>query len=188
MQLDEAYTYNEYASKPVLDGLSWYTLPNNHLLNTLLIHVSTVVLGNAPWVVRLAALAAGLGLIPAILCPDQAALRPRRGASGGGPGCGVGAVDRLFDERPWLHDRRSGDGPPGPDGRANRADGRGGRVWDWVGFTILPAVGCFAIPIMLYPYGGILLWLVLGARGRGAGSRGGFGSIAWSFPWSSPRS
>src|SRR3954452_7686344 len=65
MQLDEAYTYNEYASKPILDGLSWYTLPNNHLLNTLLVHVSTVTFGNEPWAVRLPAFVAGVLLIPA---------------------------------------------------------------------------------------------------------------------------
>src|SRR3954468_23202838 len=65
MQLDEAYTYNEYAVKPVLDGLSWYTLPNNHLLNTLLVHVSTMLLGNDRWTVRLPAFVAGVLLIPA---------------------------------------------------------------------------------------------------------------------------
>ena len=127
MQLDEAYTYNEYASKPVLDGLSWYTLPNNHLLNTLLIHVSTVVLGNEPWVVRLAALAAGLGLIPATYALTRRLCGPLRGASGGGPGRGVGALDRLFDERPRLHARRPGHRPPGRDGRADPR-GRSGRA------------------------------------------------------------
>src|SRR5437016_4651682 len=65
MQLDEAYTYNEYASKPLLDGLSWYTLPNNHLLNTFLVHVSTATFGNERWAVRLPTFAAGVLLIPA---------------------------------------------------------------------------------------------------------------------------
>ncbi len=171
MQLDEAYTYNEYASKPVLDGLSWYTLPNNHLLNTLLIHVSTVVLGNEPWVVRLGALAAGLGLIPATyaltrrLCgPPEALLaaalvaasEPLIDYSTNARGYTVVALATVLLAL-----------------TAERivADSRGGRVWDWVGFTILPVVGCFAIPIMLYPYGGIVLWLVLGARGWGRRSR-----------------
>src|SRR4051794_29680002 len=65
MQLDEAYTYNEYAVKPVLDGLSWYTLPNNPLLNTLLVHAATTLIGNDRWAVRLPAFLAGVLLIPA---------------------------------------------------------------------------------------------------------------------------
>jgi hypothetical protein len=172
MQLDEAYTYNEYASRPVLDGLSWYTMPNNHLLNTLLIHVATGVLGNERWVVRLPALAAGLGLIPAVfvlgrrLCGSSEGLLAAALVAGSEP-----LVDYSTNARGYtlvalvtvllaLTAARI------------RDDGRGGRARDWVAFTILPVVGCFAIPIMLYPYGGIVLWLVLAARGPWAGPGG----------------
>ena len=188
MQLDEAYTYNEYASKPVLDGLSWYTLPNNHLLNTLLIHVSTVVLGNEPWVVRLAALAAGLGLIPATYALTRRLC---------GPPEALLAAALVAASEPLIDYSTNARGYTlvalvtvllAVTAERILADGRGGRAWDWVWFTILPAVGCFAIPIMLYPYGGIVLWLVLGGAGLGeADVRGGSGSIAWCFPGSSRR-
>jgi hypothetical protein len=36
MRYDEALTFNEFASRPLYYGLSFYPDPNNHLLNTLL--------------------------------------------------------------------------------------------------------------------------------------------------------
>jgi dolichyl-phosphate-mannose-protein mannosyltransferase len=65
MRYDEALTFNEFASRPLYYGLSFYPDPNNHLLNTLLMHLSYVVLGNQPWVLRLPAFVAGVLLVPA---------------------------------------------------------------------------------------------------------------------------
>jgi hypothetical protein len=65
MRYDEALTFNEFASRPLYYALSYYPDPNNHLLNTLLMHVAFVGLGNQPWVLRLPALAAGVLLVPA---------------------------------------------------------------------------------------------------------------------------
>lgn len=59
MRYDEALTFNEFASRPLYYGLSFYPDPNNHLLNTLLMHVGFVALGGSPWVVRLPAVLAG---------------------------------------------------------------------------------------------------------------------------------
>jgi Dolichyl-phosphate-mannose-protein mannosyltransferase len=65
MRYDEALTFNEFASRPVYYGLSFYPDPNNHLLNTLLMHLAFVGLGNQPWVLRLPAFLAGVLLVPA---------------------------------------------------------------------------------------------------------------------------
>jgi hypothetical protein len=65
MRYDEALTFNEFASRPLYYGLSFYPDPNNHLLNTLLVHLAFVGLGNQPWVLRLPALVAGVLLVPA---------------------------------------------------------------------------------------------------------------------------
>src|SRR5262249_48551559 len=65
MRYDEALSFNEFASRPLYYGLSFYPEPNNHLLNTLLMHVAYVTLGNQPWVLRLPALLAGVLLVPA---------------------------------------------------------------------------------------------------------------------------
>ena len=80
MHLDEAYTYNEYASRGLWTGIMQYTLPNNHLLNTALVWFSTTVLGIERWAVRLPALLAGVAMIPlawlvaARFCGRRAAL------------------------------------------------------------------------------------------------------------------
>src|SRR5205823_10426576 len=65
MRYDEALTFNELASRPLYYGLSYYPDPNNHLLNTLLVHLAYVGLGNQPWVLRLPATLAGVLLVPA---------------------------------------------------------------------------------------------------------------------------
>jgi hypothetical protein len=44
IRFDEAWTYVEFGSKPLVLGLSNYRAPNNHLLNTLLVHFSTSLL------------------------------------------------------------------------------------------------------------------------------------------------
>jgi hypothetical protein len=65
MRYDEALTFNEFASRPLYYGLSYYPDPNNHLLNTLLMHLAFLGFGNQPWVLRLPALAAGVLLVAA---------------------------------------------------------------------------------------------------------------------------
>jgi len=65
MRYDEALSFNEFASRPLYYGLSFYPDPNNHLLNTLLVHVLAGALGNQPWVLRLPAFLGGVLLVPA---------------------------------------------------------------------------------------------------------------------------
>jgi uncharacterized membrane protein len=65
MRYDESLTFNEFASRPLYYGLSFYPDPNNHLLNTLLVHVAFTGLGNQPWVLRLPAFVGGVLLVPA---------------------------------------------------------------------------------------------------------------------------
>jgi hypothetical protein len=64
MRYDEALTFNEFASRPLYYALSFYPDPNNHLLNTLLVHVASAALGSEPWVLRLPAFLAGVLLVP----------------------------------------------------------------------------------------------------------------------------
>jgi len=64
MRHDEANTFSELASRPLYYALSIYSAPNNHLLHTLLVHLSYSLFGNYPWAIRLPAFVAGLLLIP----------------------------------------------------------------------------------------------------------------------------
>jgi hypothetical protein len=65
VRYDEAWTYVEFASRPLVFGLSNYAAPNNHLLNTLLVHFSTQLFGDTIFGLRFPALAAGCLVIPA---------------------------------------------------------------------------------------------------------------------------
>jgi hypothetical protein len=59
VRFDEAWTYIDFASRPLVLALSRYPAPNNHLLNTLLIHFSTRLFGNTIFGLRFPALAVG---------------------------------------------------------------------------------------------------------------------------------
>lgn len=63
---DEAFTYVNYVSRPLVVGLSHYSSPNNHFLHTALAHGSCAVFGNAPWTLRLPVFIAGVLLVPAV--------------------------------------------------------------------------------------------------------------------------
>ena len=65
MRYDEAFTYVEFGSRSLAVGLTAYPNQNNHLLHTLLVHLSSGVLGDRPWAIRLPAFTAGLALVPA---------------------------------------------------------------------------------------------------------------------------
>ena len=65
MRYDEALTFNEFASRPLYYALSFYPDPNNHLANTLLMHLAFVLGGNQPWLLRLPALVSGVLLVVA---------------------------------------------------------------------------------------------------------------------------
>ena len=62
---DEAYTFTQYARRPLFLGLTQYYVPNNHFLNTMLMRFSYLVFGNEPWALRIPVLCAGVLLIPA---------------------------------------------------------------------------------------------------------------------------
>jgi hypothetical protein len=67
MRYDEAYTFLVFVNQGIGD-LFYYPLPNNHILHTLLVRISTTVLGSHPVTIRLPAFLAGIGVIPASFC------------------------------------------------------------------------------------------------------------------------
>lgn len=64
IRTDEAVTYLRFASRPLYLALSDYAAPNNHLLHTLLVHLSTRFFGDAEWAIRLPAFLAGILIVP----------------------------------------------------------------------------------------------------------------------------
>jgi len=66
LRFDEAYTYLTYASQPLPVTVATYHDPNNHILHSVLVHVSTALFGPAEWSIRLPALVAGILLAPVV--------------------------------------------------------------------------------------------------------------------------
>ncbi len=61
---DEAFTYTYYATQPLHFILSNYSYPNNHILHTVLVKLSTGIFGVHLWSLRLPALLAGVAVMP----------------------------------------------------------------------------------------------------------------------------
>lgn len=61
IRLDEATTYVMFASRPFGEAVTSYDLPNNHLLNTILVKLAAATFGPEPWSLRLPNLFAGVG-------------------------------------------------------------------------------------------------------------------------------
>jgi 4-amino-4-deoxy-L-arabinose transferase-like glycosyltransferase len=157
MRVDEAATYLYYVRKPPLYGLVSYTLPNNHVLHTLLVSVSTFLFGNHPWVIRIPAFAAGVAMIPlsfvvarqlygeaaglitaAFVASSSILIEYSTNARG------YTIVAALFLGLLALK-------PALMKGEA--------RAWRW--FAILGALGFFTIPTMFFPFGVVVAWLAV---------------------------
>jgi hypothetical protein len=67
MRYDEADSFLNFASRPFFVGLLYYT-PNNHILNTVLMRISYLLFGDAPWALRLPVLIAGILVVPLVYC------------------------------------------------------------------------------------------------------------------------
>jgi hypothetical protein len=67
MRYDESYTFLNFANQD-LTSLFNYPLPNNHVLHTLLIRLSTLMFGYYPQSIRFTAFLSGIAIIPLTFC------------------------------------------------------------------------------------------------------------------------
>lgn len=169
MRYDEATTYNNYVSKPLYVGLANYSTPNNHLLHTFLAKLSVAIFGNTPWTVRLPALVAGIALIPAtfalarvlygrvaallaatLVASSSTLVEYSTNARGYTIVALLTVVALIAATRVLEHDSLAA----------------------WAVIAVAGALGLHAVPIMLYPLGGVFLWLLLSrvAEGRPLGA------------------
>jgi uncharacterized membrane protein len=161
---DEAYTYVGFASRSLWAIVSDYSLPNNHVFHSLLVSISTHLFGNHLWSLRLPALLAGMGLI-------WVAYRLGQVLSSRETGWLAAALAAWFPE--LIH--------YATDARGYSLIGLftllifwlGGRLShqptrrDWILLALVTALGFWTIPLMLYPAGGVYLWLLLEMSLRG---------------------
>ena len=158
MRYDESGTYVHYASKPLWVGLTTYTAPNNHLLNTLFVHMTTAVLGNHPWAIRLPAFTAGLLLVAA----TYLAARLFYGKSAALIASALVATSSTLIE--YSTNARGYMGVAlvfvlmmalATYLRESAAPAA------WAALAVLAALGFFTIPTMLYAFGAVVVWLAL---------------------------
>ena len=159
IRFDEAWTYLEFASKPLVLGLSNYRAPNNHLLNTLLVHFSTALLGNSPFGIRFPALAAGCLVILASWFVPRALYGRLAGIFAAG--C-IAALPTFIE---FSVNAR---------GYALQWLAILGMIWlgyvlqeqpslkmGWLGFVLIAVMGVYTIPTTLIPIAGVFAWMSL---------------------------
>ena len=161
---DESFTYITYVSRPAVVGLSDYGYLNNHLLHTLLAHMSTMVFGNTPWALRLPAYVAGCALMPL----TYAFARRTSDATGGVLAAALVATNPVLMEFSACARGYSlvvacflVTALVACDLVERDDDGA------WTCLAVVAAIGFFAVPVFVYPYGAVLLWIVV-ARWRNA--------------------
>jgi hypothetical protein len=158
MRYDEAGTYVHYASEPLYIGLSSYTAPNNHLLHTLLVHLSTSALGSAPWAVRLPALVAGVLLVPASYLAGRAIYDRRIGLLGAALVAGSSKlIEYSTNARGYTLLALIFMLELALAAFLARSD----EPAAWAAFALLGAIGMWTVPTMAYALVVLVLWLIV---------------------------
>ena len=169
MTHDESYTFMVFSSSSLFTALSNYHLPNNHVLNSLLILLSTHIFGIKPWAVRLPALLAGLLLIPTTYALAKS-MYDRYTALTGAllvavlPGAilystsarGYSLVALFTILTLWL---------------ANYLR-RSKNIFAWFLLVLFSAFGFYSVPVFLFPFGMVFAWLFFENLAAGPGIYG----------------
>ena len=163
MRYDESFSFIHYGSKPFFYVISNYWYPNNHIFHTITVHFWYLILGDAPWVVRLPALIDGILLMPAIyltaryIYDKQTALLALMLMA-----TSMAFVDYSTNARGYtlyclcflalltigkfLKSRSS---PSSLDPAM------------WILFVLIAVIGFYNIPVMLYPFVLVFSWLMI---------------------------
>jgi len=157
MRFDESTTFLNYGTRPFYFALGTYLSPNNHILHSLLMRLSVMLFGEAPWAIRLPAFLAGILFLP--LC--YAAARTVFGR-----GTAAIATLAIAGSPYWLEQSTNARGytmvlasfaalvsltPPALRGNAAAI----------AGFVVAGALGGYAVPVMAYPFSIVAGWALL---------------------------
>ena len=160
MGYDESITVVRFSSHTLIDVLSDYSDPNNHVLHTILVYLSSRLFGVVPAVVRLPAFLAGLMIVPvsfwlmrrlfddytALLTAGLTAVAPAM-VEYSAQARGYTLLTLLFliafVIATYLREQSS--------------------ITGWALFIITFTLGFYTIPIMLYSFGIVVFWLLLAA-------------------------
>ncbi len=158
---DESSTYFGYVHQSWWTALSLYSAPNNHILNSLLAKVAVTAFGPTLWALRLPAFLAGLAIIPA----GYAFARAQYST-----GAALVSAALLTASSPLIVYSVNARGytllclafllsvPIGT--YAVRTN----NVAAWGALAVTSALGFLAVPVMVYPFGATMIWLLLSGR------------------------
>ena len=163
MTHDEAYTVVTWGSGSMRYAISDYQLPNNHVFHTILVNLIYHTLGKTPALLRLAALIPGILQIPAIYVLGKLTYNSKTGLLS----CGLAAfssflIDYSTNARGYsilvlcsilifiegylvLREK-------------NR--------FIWLLLILTAVIGFYTLPMMLYPFGALCVWLFISALTR----------------------
>ncbi|MGB7158571.1 MAG: glycosyltransferase family 39 protein [Tepidisphaeraceae bacterium] len=168
IKYDEALTFT-FATQPLSQSLSEGYFPNNHLLHTLLAHASMKCFGQSEWSLRVPAFVAGVMMIPATW------LMARR--LFGGTGAALAAAMLVAVSSALVDYSTNARGYTivaliflimltVADVIMRETLTRRAQWCAWATMAILAALGFYAIPVMLYPFGAVAVWMGLHALRR----------------------
>ncbi|MGB8984233.1 MAG: glycosyltransferase family 39 protein [Anaerolineales bacterium] len=153
---DEAYTFIHFASRPFRHILADYSAPNNHIFHTILVGIAYRLLGGQAWVLRLPAFTAGVLMIPAMYLTARRFFSAAQALAAAGLVAVIPVfIDYSVNGRGYtmlmlfalLLANFAGILVARPSRPA------------LVAYTITSALGFYTIPIFLYPWAGISLWV-----------------------------
>jgi hypothetical protein len=157
---DEAYTFMAFVSWGLQQVLTDYHLPNNHVFHSVMVFFSTEIFGIQPWAIRFPAFIAGIVLIPATYLLARCFYDKQTALISAG---WVASIPVLISYATnargyslislftlllvalgfYLKEKKN--------------------LVGWSAFVLLASLGFYTIPVMLYPFGLIVTWLVLAA-------------------------
>jgi hypothetical protein len=167
MDYDEAYSYLNYARRPLYEGLANYDSTNNHLLNTLFMHVENRVFGPREWALRMHAFVAGVALVGATYVLGRVLISAEAGLVAAAfvavsdvlVAYSVNARGYIWVAWMTVVFLRSMY-------RIGQAES-GSRAVDWLVALTAALVGLYAMPIMMYSIAGGLAFVAPAIHRRG---------------------
>jgi len=155
---DETYTYMAFAFRGIKTTITDYHLPNNHVLHTILVVISTGLFGNSPEAIRLPAFVAGILIIPAVYLVavklfDRWVAFQSSAIVTGLPVLVDYSITARGHRRVDLFTLLLTALPPALPVKK--------KIMAWCSIVLVASLGMYTNPIMVYPTGMLFTWLLI---------------------------